>query len=374
MRWEALEQGSENEKESTVCVRIAQARTEGTVTNRNVMTRTVEADILALVNLIREQCFQHVENFVPGDIRYQGFEDQEGLGRGMITINRRKVNLFEVDVAIGCLLGFYLGNGIQASSGRAYKWCPFWGEMGATSAKVTSITRASDHYSKSRVAVTFGSQISGCKGWTVTNPKEKMVRHMLRLLQQRAGSGPMLALLKMPVWEPASRMFQAGQSHALAADSQQDLAAPAKTQTSAKPEKHISVTPIWWKSSEQKGARKRQDSELCRLFRWTSIVNGCRGGVSRKLLIAWKQEYLLLRRDRAGSNAVIAEQHNATWRTCEGRFWGVWAEAAERVSEYWQAEEQSTGQKFLQELRDQGKIGLANCGEHIHSPHGGSSG
>jgi ribosomal protein S28E/S33 len=121
MRWEALEQGSENEKESTVCVRIAQARTEGTVTNRNVMTRTVEADILALVNLIREQCFQHVENFVPGDIRYQRFEDQEGLGRGMITINRRKVNLFEVDVAIGCLLGFYLGNGIQASSGRAYK-------------------------------------------------------------------------------------------------------------------------------------------------------------------------------------------------------------------------------------------------------------
>ena len=97
MRWEALEQGSEREKESTVCVRIAQARTEGTVTNRNVTTRTVEADILALVNLIREQCFQHVENFVPGDIRYQKFEDQEGLGRGMITINRHKVNLFEVD-------------------------------------------------------------------------------------------------------------------------------------------------------------------------------------------------------------------------------------------------------------------------------------
>jgi hypothetical protein len=54
-----------------------------------------------------------------------------------------------VDVAIGCLLGFYLGNGIRAGGGRAHKWCPFWGKMGTTSAKVTSITRASDYYTMS---------------------------------------------------------------------------------------------------------------------------------------------------------------------------------------------------------------------------------
>jgi hypothetical protein len=83
--------------------------------------------------------------FVSGDIRYQGFEDRQGLGRGMITIHRHKVTLFETDVAIGCLLGFYLGNGIQAGGGRAHKWCPFWGKMGTTSARVTSITRASDY-------------------------------------------------------------------------------------------------------------------------------------------------------------------------------------------------------------------------------------
>jgi hypothetical protein len=340
MRWEALEQGSEREKESTVCVRIAQARTEDTVTNRNVTARTVEADILVLVNLIREQCFQHTENFVPGDIRYQGFEDQDGLGRSMITLNRRKVNLFEVDVSIGCLLGFYLGNGIQASSGRAYKWCPFWGKMGVTSAQVTSITRANDYYSKSRVAVTFGSQMRGCKGWTVTNPKEKMVRRMLQLLQQRAGSGPMLALLKMPVWEPAPRMFRVGQTSALAVETLRDLAAPDKRQTRAKPEERISVTPIWWKSLDHEEVREHQDTELGRLLRWTPIINGRRGRGFRKLLLARKQEYLLLRGDKAGSNAVIAELHNATWRTCVSRFWGVWAGAAERVSEYWQKEVQ----------------------------------
>jgi hypothetical protein len=102
----------------------------------------------------------------------------------MITFNRRKASLFEVDVAIGCLLGFYLGNGIQAHSGRAYKSCPFWGKMGATSVRLTSITRAYDHYAKSRTAVTFGTRGSGREGWTVTNPKEKMIKKMLQLLQQ----------------------------------------------------------------------------------------------------------------------------------------------------------------------------------------------
>jgi hypothetical protein len=96
MRWEALEQGSEREKDSTVCIRIAQVRTEGPVTNRNVTAKIVEDDILALVNLIHEQCSQHAEDFAPGDIRNQGFEDREGLGRGMVTINRRKVNVCHV--------------------------------------------------------------------------------------------------------------------------------------------------------------------------------------------------------------------------------------------------------------------------------------
>jgi len=44
-------------------------------------------------------------------------------------------------------------------------------------------------------------------------------------------------------------------------------------------------------------------------------------------------------------------------------------EAAKHVSEYWHAEEDSNVPRFLQELREQGKIGLANNGEDIHSPH-----
>jgi hypothetical protein len=147
------------------------------------MARSVEDEILTLVNRIREQCFQYAEDFASGDIRYQGFEDREGSGRGMIAIHRRKVmTLIEVDVAIGCLLGFYLGNRIRAGGGRAYKWCPFWGTMGTTSAKVTSITRTGGYYTKARVTENFGSQIRGREGWVITNPKEKMVQRMLQLL------------------------------------------------------------------------------------------------------------------------------------------------------------------------------------------------
>jgi hypothetical protein len=87
----------------------------------------------------------------------------------------------------------------------------------------------------------------------------------------------------------------------------------------------------------------------------------------RKLLVKRKQEYLLLRGDQAGFNAVQAEQKNAPLGTGTKRFWGVWAAAAERISEYWQAEQQSKGVDFLHKFRDQGKVGLANSREKICS-------
>jgi hypothetical protein len=61
------------------------------------------------------------------------------------------------------------------------------------------ITRAWDYYAKARVAIFSGSQISGRERWNITNPREKMVSRMLQLLQQKAGSGPLLGLLKMQV-------------------------------------------------------------------------------------------------------------------------------------------------------------------------------
>ena len=285
----------------------------------------------------------------------------------MITMRRRKVELFEIYIALGCLLGFHLGNGIQANSGRAYKWCPFWGKMGTTTARVMSITRANDNYSKSRIPVTFGSQISGHEEWDIKNPKEKMVRRMLQLLQQRAGSGPVLALLRMPVWDPHPRMFKMGQPSVQGADVKEALVPPTDRQTGATRVKQSYAMPIWWRRSNQVETRKHRNNKIGRLLRWTPVTNGGQGEGIRKHLITRKQEYLILEGDRAEANAVLADRHDTVWGMKEKRHWGVWAEAAERVSAFWQAQDQSTITHFLQESREQGKIGLANWGEQIHS-------
>ncbi len=229
----------------------------------------------------------------------------------------------EVDTALGCLLGFYMGNGIQANSGRVYKWCPFWGEMGTTTARVTSITRANDYYSKSRIPVTFGSQISGHKGWDITNPKEKMVSRMLQLLQQRAGSGPVLALLKMQAWEPQPRMFKQGQTSAQGKSAQEAQVTSMDKQGGAAREKRRCAMPIWWSKSGSVESRKNRNNKIGRLLRWTMAARSTLGESTQKYLLTRKKEYLILEGDRAGANAVMADQYDTEWELKEKRYWGV---------------------------------------------------
>jgi len=111
--------------------------------------------------------------------------------------------------------------------------------------------------------------------------------------------------------------------------------------------------------------RKSRNNKIGRLLRWTLVTRGTLGESTRKYLLTRKQEYLILEGDRAGANAVMADQHDTMWGMKERRYWGVWAEAAEQVSAFWQAQEQSTMTHYLQELREQGKIRLANWGEQL---------
>jgi hypothetical protein len=85
--------------------------------------------------------------------------------------------------------------------------------------------------------------------------------------------------------------------------------------------------------------RKSWNNKIGRLLRWTLVTLG---ESTRKHLLTRKQEYLILEGDRAGANAVMADRHDTVWGMKERRYWGVWAEAAERVSAFWQAQEQST--------------------------------
>ena len=51
--------------------------------------------------------------------------------------------------------------------------------------------------------------------------------------------------------------------------------------------------------------------------------------------------------DRPGCNTVLAEQDNVTLSPHERQYWVLWAEAAKRISEFWQAEERSSVPEFL---------------------------
>ena len=141
----------------------------------------------------------------------------------------------------------------------------------------------------------------------------------------------MLALLKMPVWEPESRMFMARQQKAPAATGPEVSASSAEGEKKAATTNHIAVMPMWWQKSDQTTSSAHQDAEIYRLLRWAPTIKARRGGGFRKLLIKRKQEYLLLKGDQAGFNAVKAEQENAPPGTGTKRFWGVWAAAAGKV-------------------------------------------
>jgi len=144
----------------------------------------------------------------------------------------------------------------------------------------------------------------------------------------------MLALLKMPVWEPESRMFKARQQKAPVAIGPEVLASSAEGQKKAATVNHLTAMPMWWQKSGQMTTGAHQDTEIYRLLRWAPATKASRGGGFRKLLVTRKQEYLLLGGDQAGLNSVQAEQKNAPLGTGTKRFWWVWAAAAERISEY----------------------------------------
>ena len=194
-----------------------------------------------------------------------------------------------------------------------------------------------------------------------------MVRRMLQLLQQRAGSGPVLALLKMQAWEPQPRMFKQGQASAQGESAQEAQATSMDKQGVAAREKRRCAMPTWWSKSGPVESRKSRNNKIGRLLRWTMAARSTLGESTQKYLLTRKKEYLILEGDRAGANAVMADQYDTEWELKEKRYWGVWAEAAEQVSAYWQAQDHSTMPHYLQGLREQGKIGLANWGEQLQS-------
>ena len=88
------------DKSNIVCVRVIQ-HTKGTADQTQVAeVKEIEKTLLGFVNAIVDQYFSEAPKYNPCDIRYQGFTDQTGKGRGMVTISRRSQDTFNTDVAV----------------------------------------------------------------------------------------------------------------------------------------------------------------------------------------------------------------------------------------------------------------------------------
>ena len=76
-----------------------------------------------------------------------------------------------------------------------------------------------------------------------------------------------------------------------------------------------------------------------------------------------KHQYILLGGDKPGANAVDPNSNVSKLKHATSRYWGLWASSAQLISEFWSIGTTEQHQHFLQQLCEQGKIGLANKGE-----------
>ena len=181
-----------------------------------------------------------------------------------------------------------------------------------------------------------------------------------------------MAHLKMPGWQPTPSMFrvqnvkQAGQEcNSKEERDARARAGSAAAQVKCKPKKKQAKSqqegteadngaekPVWWHQSSQQ-IPHQEVIQACKGERF-------RGKPLQQRLRLMKRSYLLLNGDRAGANAVEVTRNAPKLTESNCQYWGVWANAARMVSEFWYSEDANQAAQFLQGLREMGKVGLAN--------------
>ena len=88
---------------------------------------------------------------------------------------------------------------------------------------------------------------------------------MLQLLERKAGSGLLLMLLRMPMWEPDPRMFKKGQREVSSMkEAEVPLSATDKLSNTMRNDQ-LGASPIWWRDSWQGVADKPLIGEILML-------------------------------------------------------------------------------------------------------------
>jgi len=343
-RWEPLVESDRQERGSSICIRMVQ--TKGTFRDRGGRDRhSVRQEAVNMLNDIQARCGLGNPDFKIEEVNFTGFLNARGALEGMITVEKRAKELFTADTLAGVILAFCIGNRVQQAADM--RWCPAVGLRGESACSITGITAACTWAGLPRRDIVFGHQVAGYRAWYITNDREATVRRILAVLCKGGSKEDLLSRLKVRPWErKRSVMMQSlankygvvrgGQDH------QSDKEVSGKSTNSERRVEKAQRLPTqreWWRS--------------------TSICpRGSQRDGSATTLTQQKSENLYLNGDWAGASAVTGDWSQRQAGTSYG---GTWA-GAEAVARAWEAMEKGTMDSFLQELRENGHVGLANAG------------
>ena len=75
-----------------------------------------------MVNEIQDRCWQQQAPFKRSEIELSCYRRKDGEWTGMIVLAVRTDSLLEMDVLVGCVLAFYIGNEIRLGPASEMKW------------------------------------------------------------------------------------------------------------------------------------------------------------------------------------------------------------------------------------------------------------
>jgi hypothetical protein len=346
-RWEPLVEGDRQERGSSICIRVVQ--TKGTMRDRGDRDRRmVRQEAVNMLNDIQERCGSGNPNFEIEEINFTGFSNARGALEGMITVEKRTKDLFTADTLAGVILAFCIGNRIQQAADL--RWCPAVGRRGESACSITGITAACTWAGISRRDILFGHQVAGYRAWYITNSREATVRRIMAVLCKGGSKEDLLARLKVRPWEcKKSVMMQSLATKYGAAggasDHQSNQEAPRKSNNHNRRGDEAPRLPTqrdWWRSISICPHASQRDG-------------------SAVTPIQQKRENLYLNGDWAGAAAVTGDWSE---RGAGMSYGGTWS-GAEAVAKAWEAMEKGAMDSFLQELRENGHVGLANAGVEL---------
>ena len=352
--WEPMIPGSDWEAMSTVCIRFKQIRSLGNENEEAMSRRQVRQRLVCMLNEIQKVCRLDNRPFEDSDVCYAAVTSACGNMDGLIALQKRDRTLMEDDTLVGAVLGFYIGNDVRTPTTSRHKWCPISGRMGETACGVSSITAAHTWGGGMRRQLRMGTQRAGEPTWRIRDPKEGTVRRILALVGGRGDKVALLARLRTTPWTRKKTVMARGEPTRTHVDE-------AATGTSR---------PAWPPMPMNPDSNAESEHDVRRRWCWAledweqewvqslSSRMGDAGHQQQRGCRSMKKVWLGMQGDRAGVRAVTGDWVPRI---------GVGREMA-RVGTQMHLQEairSGTFETFMQELKEQGHVGVANEGLRI---------